>query len=54
MLYLKRDFDMHALPGAKPIKSFWLFPFLFMFVGIFMMGSNKKKNFHSLMGWFYF
>jgi hypothetical protein len=22
MLYLKRDFDMHAVPGAKPIKSF--------------------------------
>ena len=54
MLYLKRDFDMHALPGAKPIKSFWVLPFLFMFVGIFMLGSNKKKNFHSLMGWFYF
>jgi hypothetical protein len=54
MLYLKRDFDMHALPGAKPIKSFWLFPFLFMFVGIFMMGTNKKNNFHKLMGWFYF
>jgi hypothetical protein len=54
MLYLKRDFDMHAQPGAKPIKSFWLFPFLFVLVGIFMMGTNKKNNFHKLLSWFYF
>ncbi|MEO6305365.1 MAG: tetratricopeptide repeat protein [Bacteroidia bacterium] len=54
MLYLKRDYDMHALPGAKPIKSFWLFPFLFIGVGIFMLGTNKKNNFNKLMGWFYF
>lgn len=54
MLYLKRDFDMHARPDAKPIKSFWLFPFLYILIGIFMMGTNKKKNFHTLMSWFYF
>ena len=54
MLYLKRDFDMHAPPGAKPIKSFWLFPFLYVGVGIFLMGNNKKNNFHKLMSWFYF
>jgi Tfp pilus assembly protein PilF len=54
MLYLKRDFDMHAQPGAKPIRSFWLFPFLYIIVGIFMMGSNKKNNFHKLLSWFYF
>ena len=54
MLYLKRNFDMHAAPGAKPIKSFWLFPFLYILIGIFMMGSNKKNNFHKLMSWFYF
>lgn len=54
MLYLKRDFDMHAQPGAKPIKSFWLFPFLFVLVGIFMMGTNKKNNFGKLLSWFYF
>ncbi len=54
MLYLKRDFDMHAPPGAKPIKSFWLFPLLYILVGIFLMGTNKKNNFHKLMGWFYF
>jgi hypothetical protein len=54
MLYLKRDFDMHAPPGAKHIKSFWLFPFMFVGVGIFLMGNNKKNNFHKLMSWFYF
>lgn len=54
MLYLKRDFDMHAAPGAKPIKSFWLFPFLYVGIGIYMMGANKKNNFHKLMSWFYF
>lgn len=54
MLYLKRDFDMHAPPGAKPIKSFWLFPFLYILVGIFLMGTNKKNNFHKLLSWFYF
>lgn len=54
MLYIKRDFDMHARPDSKPIKSFWLFPFLYMLVGIFMMGANKKKNFQTLMSWFYF
>ncbi len=54
MLYLKRDFDMHALPGAKPIRSFWLFPFLYIIVGIFMMGTTKKNNFGKLLSWFYF
>lgn len=54
MLYLKRDFDMHALPGAKPIKSFWLFPFLFLGIGIYLLGSYKKNNFHKLFSWFYF
>ncbi|MDP1801060.1 MAG: tetratricopeptide repeat protein [Bacteroidota bacterium] len=54
MLYLKRSFDMHAPPGAKPIKSFWVFPFIFIGVGIFMLGANKKNNFQKLMAWFYF
>jgi hypothetical protein len=54
MLYLKRDFDMHAAPNSKPIRSFWLFPILFMIVGIFLMGANKRNNFHKLMSWFYF
>ncbi|MDP3555857.1 MAG: tetratricopeptide repeat protein [Bacteroidota bacterium] len=54
MLYLKRSFDMHALPGAKPIKSFWVFPFIFVGVSMFLLGANKKNNFQKLMSWFYF
>ena len=54
MLYIKRDYDMHGLPGSKPVRSFWLFPFVFAGVGIFLMGINKKNNFGKLLGWFYF
>jgi protein O-mannosyl-transferase len=54
MTYLKRDFDVHALPGAKPIRSFWLFPFVYILVGIYLMGATKKNNFQKLMAWFYF
>jgi Tfp pilus assembly protein PilF len=54
MTYLKRNFDIHALPGAKPIRSFWLFPFLFILVGIYLMGANKKDNFLKLMSWLFF
>lgn len=54
MLYMKRDFDIHAAPNSKPIRAFWLFPFLFIGIGIYMMGSNKRNNFHKLMSWFYF
>ena len=54
MTYLKRDFDVHALPGAKPIRSFWLFPFLYILVGIYLMGVAKKNNFLKLMSWLFF
>ncbi len=54
MLYIKRNFDMHALASAKPIRSFWIFPFLFLGVGIYLMGAYKKNNFHKLLSWFYF
>lgn len=54
MTYLKRDFDVHALPGAKPIRSFWLFPFLYILVGIYLMGAAKKNNFLKLMSWLFF
>lgn len=54
MTYLKRDFDMHALPGAKPIRSFWLFPFLYILVGIYLLGANKKNNFLKLVSWLFF
>ncbi len=54
MLYIKRNFDMHALPGARAIKSYWLFPFLFIVAGIFIPGLNKKNNFLKLLSWFYY
>lgn len=54
MLYIKRNFDIHARPDSKPIKSFWLFPFIFVLVGIFLLGANKKKNFQTIFSWFYF
>lgn len=55
MLYMKRDFDMHAKPGAKPIKAFWLWPFVYLVLGVFVIGrTNKLKNFHTLMSWLYF
>lgn len=54
MTYIKRDFDMHALPGAKPIRTFWFFPFIFIVAGIFLTGVNKTNNFLKLMSWLYF
>jgi len=53
MLYLKRNFDMHAPPGAKPIRSFWFFPVIYLIVGIFLLGAYKRNNFGKLMSWFY-
>jgi hypothetical protein len=55
MLYMKRDFDMHAKPGAKPIRAFWLWPFVYLILGVFVIGrTNSQKNFHTLMSWLYF
>ncbi len=55
MLYMKRDFDMHAKPGAKPIRAFWLWPFVYLILGVFVIGrTNAQKNFHTLMSWLYF
>lgn len=55
MLYIKYNFDVHARPGDKPDKSFWLFPFLYAGVGIFFVGkTNSKRDFNTLMSWYYF
>jgi hypothetical protein len=55
MLYIKYNFDVHARPGDKPDKSFWLFPFIYVGVGIFFVGkTNGKKDFNTLMSWYYF
>lgn len=55
MLMLKRNFDMHAQPGAKPIRSFWFFPFLYL--GVMALGFSKAfrdSKFVNLMSWFGF
>jgi tetratricopeptide (TPR) repeat protein len=55
MLYIKYNFDVHAKPGEKPDRSFWLFPFIYAGVGIFFVGkANAKKDFNTLMAWYYF
>ncbi len=54
MTYIKREFDIHAMPGEKPNRSFWLFPFLYMIVGIYLLGANRKNNFLKLLSWLYF
>jgi len=54
MLYIKRDFDIHAKPGQKAGTAFWLFPFVFLIVGVFLLGANKKKDYITLMGWQFF
>jgi hypothetical protein len=55
MLLLKRNFDMTAQPGAKPIRAFWFFPFLYL--GIMSLGFSKtfrESKFVNLMSWFGF
>jgi tetratricopeptide (TPR) repeat protein len=55
MLMIKRNFDMHALPGAKPIRGFWAFPFLFLGVlGLLFNKSFRESRFVNLMFWFAF
>jgi tetratricopeptide (TPR) repeat protein len=54
MLYLKRNFDVHAKPGQKADTSFWIFPFIYLVVGVFLLGNNKKKDFGTLMSWQFF
>lgn len=54
MLYIKRDFDIHAKPGQKPSTSFWLFPFIYLAIGIFVLSANKAKTYIHLMSWSFF
>ncbi|MBI3521262.1 MAG: tetratricopeptide repeat protein, partial [Bacteroidetes bacterium] len=54
MLLVKRNSDMHIQPGQKATSSFWLFPIVYLIVGIFLLGSNKKKDFGTLMSWHFF
>lgn len=54
MLYIKRDFDIHARPGQKPGSSYWLFPFIFLPVAVFVLGANKAKDYIKIMSWQFF
>jgi len=55
MLMLKRNFDMNARPDAKPIRSFWFFPFLYIGVMVLFFSKTFRTNrFINLMSWFGF
>lgn len=55
MLYMKRNFDMHARPGAKQSLNYWAFPFIYLALTIFLFNSGKnKKDFGTLMSWQFF
>ncbi len=53
MLYLKKQFDVTARPGAKANLSFWIFPFIYLIFGVLILGS-KKKDYGTLMSWHFF
>ncbi|MDF2450370.1 MAG: bacteriophage receptor, outer rane subunit [Bacteroidota bacterium] len=54
MLMVKRNSDMHILPGQKATTSYWLFPFVYLIVGVGLMASKIKKPFATLMSWHFF
>jgi hypothetical protein len=55
MLMIKRNFDMNAIPGAKPTKAFWGFPFLYLGVlGLLFAKNFRESKFVNLMFWLAF
>jgi tetratricopeptide (TPR) repeat protein len=54
MLFVKRSSDIHIQPGQKATMAFWLFPFLYLVIGVFLLGSKTKTNFGKLMTWQFF
>lgn len=48
MLYVKRDYDIHALPGARPLRSYWFFPVLFF---AFILIIRSRDRVFTLMKW---
>lgn len=55
MLFMKRNYDMHALPGAKPMRIFWAFPIIYFIVmAAFFTRSFRQSRFINLMCWFAF
>lgn len=54
MLMVKRNSDIHILPGQKATTSYWLFPFVYLIVGVGLIGTKIKKPFATLMSWHFF
>lgn len=54
MLMVKRNSDIHILPGQKPTTSYWLFPFVYLIVGVGLIASKIKTKFATLMSWHFF
>jgi len=54
MLLVKRNSDMHIQPGQKATTSYWIFPFVYLAIGVFVIGSKIKTKFATLMSWHFF
>ncbi|MBP8033259.1 MAG: glycosyltransferase family 39 protein, partial [Bacteroidia bacterium] len=54
MLMVKRNSDMHIQPGQKATTSYWLFPFVYLIVGVGLISSKIKTKFATLMSWHFF
>lgn len=55
MLVTKRTYDTTALPGAKPMRSFWAFPTIYFAVMVlFFFKTFRESRFVNLMCWFGF
>ncbi len=55
MLYIKHKSDTDPNPNHKANLSYWMMPFLYLIVGVFIISKTmKRKNFPTLMSWLYF
>ncbi|MCZ8283926.1 MAG: hypothetical protein O9353_00585, partial [Bacteroidia bacterium] len=55
MLVIKHRSDIDPNPNHKANMSYWLMPFLYLIVGVFIISNTmKRKNFPTLMSWLYF
>lgn len=54
MLLVKRNADEHFIPGQKATTSYWLFPFVYLIVGVGLIGTKIKTKFATLMSWQFF
>ncbi len=55
MIYIKYKSDIDPNPNHKANFSYWLFPFLYLVVGVFIISKTmSRKNFPTLMSWLYF